>query len=91
MFGLLKQVLLIYLRYNTEFGFTIPDRPIMVDDIRIRGVGTAVHEVEQSIEKADGPPQKEMVNKSKYFKRKKNIYILISFIPNSISLNIWKS
>ena len=63
----------IYLRYNTEFGFTIPDRPIMVDDIRIRGVGTAVHEVEQSIEKANGPPQKEMVNKSKYFNRKKQI------------------
>jgi hypothetical protein len=45
----------------------------MVDDIRIRGVGTAVHEVEQSIEKANGPPQKEMVNQSKYSKRKKQI------------------
>ncbi|XP_063062907.1 5-oxoprolinase isoform X2 [Engraulis encrasicolus] len=26
-------------RYLKEFGFTIPDRPIMVDDIRIRGSG----------------------------------------------------
>ncbi|KAG5268176.1 hypothetical protein AALO_G00209110 [Alosa alosa] len=28
-------------RYLKEFGFTIPDRPIMVDDIRIRGSGTS--------------------------------------------------
>uniref|UniRef100_A0A7N8YGA8 5-oxoprolinase, ATP-hydrolysing n=1 Tax=Mastacembelus armatus TaxID=205130 RepID=A0A7N8YGA8_9TELE len=26
-------------RYMKEFGFTIPDRPIMVDDIRVRGCG----------------------------------------------------
>uniref|UniRef100_A0A673XIY0 5-oxoprolinase, ATP-hydrolysing n=1 Tax=Salmo trutta TaxID=8032 RepID=A0A673XIY0_SALTR len=26
-------------RYLQEFGFTIPDRPIMVDDIRVRGSG----------------------------------------------------
>uniref|UniRef100_A0A3Q3MNH3 5-oxoprolinase, ATP-hydrolysing n=1 Tax=Labrus bergylta TaxID=56723 RepID=A0A3Q3MNH3_9LABR len=26
-------------RYQKEFGFTIPDRPIMVDDIRVRGCG----------------------------------------------------
>ncbi|XP_061197337.1 5-oxoprolinase-like isoform X1 [Saccostrea echinata] len=29
-------------RYQTEFGFTIPDRPIIVDDIRVRGVGKAL-------------------------------------------------
>ncbi|KAK1794456.1 hypothetical protein P4O66_011331 [Electrophorus voltai] len=27
-------------RYLKEFGFTIPDRPVMVDDIRVRGSGT---------------------------------------------------
>ena len=27
------------LRYSTEFGFTIPDRAIIVDDIRVRGTG----------------------------------------------------
>uniref|UniRef100_A0A1A8MXN4 5-oxoprolinase, ATP-hydrolysing n=3 Tax=Nothobranchius TaxID=28779 RepID=A0A1A8MXN4_9TELE len=26
-------------RYKKEFGFTIPDRPIVVDDIRVRGCG----------------------------------------------------
>lgn len=26
-------------RYQCEFGFTIPDRTIIVDDIRVRGVG----------------------------------------------------
>ncbi|XP_030612473.1 5-oxoprolinase isoform X2 [Archocentrus centrarchus] len=37
-------------RYLKEFGFTIPDRPIMVDDIRVRGCGksgiTSVHKAE---------------------------------------------
>lgn len=27
-------------RYKTEFGFTIPDRKILVDDVRVRGTGT---------------------------------------------------
>lgn len=29
----------LYIRYLKEFGFTITDRPIMVDDIRVRGSG----------------------------------------------------
>uniref|UniRef100_A0AAX7SRL5 5-oxoprolinase, ATP-hydrolysing n=1 Tax=Astatotilapia calliptera TaxID=8154 RepID=A0AAX7SRL5_ASTCA len=37
-------------RYLKEFGFTIPDRPIMVDDIRVRGCGqsgiTSVYKAE---------------------------------------------
>uniref|UniRef100_A0A3Q0QXW5 5-oxoprolinase, ATP-hydrolysing n=1 Tax=Amphilophus citrinellus TaxID=61819 RepID=A0A3Q0QXW5_AMPCI len=37
-------------RYLKEFGFIIPDRPIMVDDIRVRGCGksgiTSVHKAE---------------------------------------------
>lgn len=55
------------LRYNTEFGFTLPDRPIIVDDIRIRGVGKAMHETEQLIEKADGPPKHETVRFKYWF------------------------
>lgn len=33
------KVLLIIIRYKTEFGFTIPDRKILVDDVRVRGIG----------------------------------------------------
>lgn len=29
---------IIFLRYQNEFGFTIPDRRILVDDVRVRGV-----------------------------------------------------
>lgn len=39
-----------YYSYLKEFGFTIPDRPIMVDDIRVRGCGqsgiTSVYKAE---------------------------------------------
>ena len=28
----------LYFRYKTEFGFSIDDRPIIVDDIRVRGI-----------------------------------------------------
>lgn len=28
-------------QYRTEFGFTIPDRAVLVDDIRVRGVGSS--------------------------------------------------
>lgn len=29
----------VFYSYLKEFGFTIPDRPIVVDDIRVRGCG----------------------------------------------------
>lgn len=39
-----------YYSYLKEFGFTIPDRPITVDDIRVRGCGqsgiTSVYKAE---------------------------------------------
>ena len=49
-------------RYHTEFGFTLPGRPIVVDDIRIRGVGKAFSETDQLIEQASGPPRVETVS-----------------------------
>ena len=49
-------------RYQTEFGFTIPGRPIIVDDVRIRGVGKAFSETEKLIEQSSGPPRVETVS-----------------------------
>lgn len=46
-------------RYNTEFGFTIQSRNIVVDDIRIRGVGKSDVEEEINKEPASGSPQIE--------------------------------
>ncbi|KAG8289352.1 hypothetical protein J6590_106039, partial [Homalodisca vitripennis] len=43
-------------RYQSEFGFTLSDRTIMVDDIRVRGIGQSLVKIEESIEKASGPP-----------------------------------
>ncbi|XP_014668394.1 PREDICTED: 5-oxoprolinase-like [Priapulus caudatus] len=45
-------------RYNTEFGFTISDRTVLVDDIRVRGIGKSGIAIEQSIAPADSTPAK---------------------------------
>lgn len=48
-------------RYQNEFGFTIPNRKIMVDDIRVRGVGRAVAKLEESAEKATSEPVSDKI------------------------------
>ena len=29
-------------RYMREFGFIIPERPVVVDDVRVRGTGSSI-------------------------------------------------
>jgi 5-oxoprolinase (ATP-hydrolysing) len=48
-------------RYKQEFGFVIPGRPILVDDIRVRGVGKGRADLEQSLPRASGLPPADMV------------------------------
>ncbi|RZF46443.1 hypothetical protein LSTR_LSTR012518 [Laodelphax striatellus] len=43
-------------KYQLEFGFTIPNREIVIDDIRIRSVGKTNLESDSSIEDATGLP-----------------------------------
>lgn len=43
-------------RYQSEFGFTIPDRPLLIDDIRVRAVGQSHIEAEKPLpESTDSP------------------------------------
>ncbi|KAK3086761.1 hypothetical protein FSP39_022921 [Pinctada imbricata] len=46
-------------RYRTEFGFILPDRPIIIDDIRIRAVGKAYVDTEETIEETSESPRVE--------------------------------
>ena len=46
-------------RYQTEFGFTLKDRDIVVDDIRIRGIGQMETGTEKEIENMASPPPVE--------------------------------
>ena len=48
-------------RYKREFGFTIPSRDIVVDDIRVRGTGKACTNHPQLLSKATEEPKVEMV------------------------------
>ncbi|KAK9890948.1 hypothetical protein WA026_013289 [Henosepilachna vigintioctopunctata] len=61
-------------RYKFEFGFLIEGRPIIVDDIRIRGVGKSFVAEEPSIPRTSGEPKFEKTTKvffeSKYFETK---------------------
>ncbi|XP_058790910.1 5-oxoprolinase [Phymastichus coffea] len=50
-------------RYQQEFGFTMPNRKVLVSDIRVRGIGrTEVHE-EHLMPKSNKPPQAEKKTK----------------------------
>ncbi|MPC31542.1 5-oxoprolinase [Portunus trituberculatus] len=53
-------------RYKREFGFIIENRHIIVDDIRVRGIGKSVIAEEEVISKCEGDPIAEMVT-SVYF------------------------
>jgi len=48
-------------RYKQEFGFVIPGRKILVDDVRIRGIGRTCVRLEQTIPRATGEPVPDMV------------------------------
>ncbi len=49
-------------RYEREFGFTIPDRPIVVDDIRVRGTAEACSHSPTHLPPAVDPPHSEQVS-----------------------------
>ena len=62
LFGFLDYLFcVVYFRYLQEFGFTIPNRNIIVDDIRVRGCGhsrtSVIHNVAESY---SSPPVKKV-------------------------------
>lgn len=65
-------------RYQTEFGFTIQGRNIVVDDIRVRGVGKSAIEEEQEKPTATDEAKSEKVTQV-YFEggyQTTNVYLL---------------
>ena len=48
-------------RYKREFGFVIPSRNIMVDDIRVRGTAKACTHRPEVLPEATGEPKIEVV------------------------------
>ena len=55
-------------RYKTEFGFTLPERRIIVDDVRVRDVGKALVDTEEIVQSSDEPPRVEAVSIIQYQK-----------------------
>lgn len=47
----------LFYRYQREFGFTIQGRVIVVDDIRVRGVGKSLVHTDSLVPAAEGPPR----------------------------------
>ncbi|CAH2286095.1 5-oxoprolinase [Pelobates cultripes] len=65
-------------RYMTEFGFTIPSRNIVVDDIRVRGTGSTGIRCESCIKPSGQPARVETVTKC-YFEdgyKDTSVYLL---------------
>lgn len=54
-------------RYKREFGFSIPDRSVIVDDIRVRGLAKHCFDFPYNNKTADLPPRHKTVEKC-YFK-----------------------
>jgi len=51
-------------QYQQEFGFTLPDRAIIVDDIRVRGIGRSVTMAPRSVYKGVAALKRRMVQPS---------------------------
>ncbi|KAM6412713.1 LOW QUALITY PROTEIN: 5-oxoprolinase [Pluvialis apricaria] len=50
-------------RYLVEFGFTIPDRPVVVDDVRVRGTGSSGISCETPLAPSGKPARVETVTR----------------------------
>lgn len=65
-------------RYQTEFGFVLTGRHVMVDDIRVRGVGKSFTAQENPIDVGTSAPAAEKVcinhEEQKFFKKNVHIY-----------------
>lgn len=54
---------IIIFRYQNEFGFTMPNRKILVSDIRVRGVGqTEVTEESELAVSNEAPVAEKVIN-----------------------------
>lgn len=73
-------------RHHQEFGFTLPDRGILVDDIRVRGIGQSFEGPEKTVDQQlkelhakDVDPSKKHDTQKVYFEggpKDTNIYVL---------------
>ncbi|KAL4889122.1 Hydantoinase B/oxoprolinase-domain-containing protein [Aspergillus ambiguus] len=60
-------------QHEQEFGFTLPDRDIIVDDVRVRGVGKTFHGLEKTVDdqlkeaKPKDVANKECLKRQVYF------------------------
>lgn len=73
-------------RYKREFGFVIDDRDIVVDDIRVRGVGKSQISIEDTLPQATEKPLLETVTKV-YFEegyQDTNVYLLECLAPGHV-------
>ncbi|XP_042319482.1 5-oxoprolinase [Sceloporus undulatus] len=51
------------IRYQQEFGFTIPNRAILVDDVRVRATASSGLGQEEPMPASEGPPRLETVSR----------------------------
>ncbi|RDW57983.1 hypothetical protein BP6252_13394 [Coleophoma cylindrospora] len=57
-------------QHQQEFGFTLPDRDIIVDDVRVRGIGKSFEDLERTVDQQlKAIPAKELTSGSKEYGR----------------------
>lgn len=73
-------------RYKTEFGFTLDKREVLVDDIRVRGIGKSIMAEETAIQESKEPPVVKHTHQV-YFDggyQKTNVYILDELLAGQL-------
>ncbi|GFR27881.1 5-oxoprolinase [Trichonephila clavata] len=84
-----REVTLGSLKRKMEFGFIIADRPIVVDDIRIRGVGNRNFDFELTIDDARDPPECKQPQRGLLIKVVKSVIKKVSSELDMIQLSIF--
>lgn len=72
------------IRYKTEFGFTIPDRKILVDDVRVRGIGRTEIPEDPILPPSQASPKAEKVRRRMQIINKLSNYLFLVSKSNSL-------
>lgn len=62
-----------------EFGFIIPERPVVVDDVRVRGTGCSGLRLENTPKAPTGPPRVDKVG---------SLALLVTLHPQDLGTRI---
>ncbi|KAL1967766.1 hypothetical protein VTN77DRAFT_2455 [Rasamsonia byssochlamydoides] len=77
-------------QYEREFGFTLPDRDIIVDDVRVRGIGRSLKGLETTVDQQLKEAKPRDVASNKLY-RTSEVYLNPPPPPPPLFQSIWEA